>query len=409
MRILFLSHYFQPEPNFFMCLPFARELVKRGHEVEVLTGFPNYPGGKIYDGYKVKFLQREIMDGVQIIRVPLYPSHDRSSIKRILGYSSFALSSSMIGPFAVKKADVAFVYQGPASLGLPACWLKWLRGIPFVWNIQDLWPDTLSSTGMFDNKLGLKMVHGWCDFMYGRAAKITVITPGMKKRLVDRRVDETKIEVIYNWCDDSQIVSGNPSDQLAQDLGMKDKFNILFAGNIGKAQAMGAVLDAAKLIKDDCPNVQFVLMGGGIETQPLKQKAEQMGLKNVKFLDRRPITEVGPILRLADVLLVHLRNDPLFEITIPSKTEAYMAAGRPILIGVKGDASDLVLKANAGLACQPENAKSIASSVRQFATMTKSELKLMGSNGKRYYEKNLSFNIGVNKYEKIFKSITETN
>lgn len=409
MKILFISHYFQPEPNFFMCLPFAKELVKRGHEVQVLTGFPNYPGGKIYDGYKVKFLQREIMEGVPIIRMPLYPSHDRSSFKRILGYSSFALSSSVIGPFVIKKADVAYVAQGPATVGLPACMLKLLRRIPFVYNIQDLWPDTLTSTGMFESGMGMKIVHGWCKSVYASAAKITVITPGMKKRLIERGVAEDKIEVIYNWCDDSQIVSGEPSENLAQELGMKDKFNILFAGNIGKAQAMDAVLESAKLIKDDCPNVQFVLMGGGVEAEPLKQKAEQMGLDNVKFLARRPITEVGPILRLADVLLVHLRNDPLFEITIPSKTEAYMAAGRPVLIGVKGDASDLVLKANAGLACQPENAESIANTVRQFSAMPKSELDKMGDNGKNYYEQNLCFGIGVDQYEKIFKSIANSN
>ena len=408
MKILFIAHYFQPEPNFFVGLPFAKELRDRGHQVQVLTGLPNYPGGKIYDGYKVKLIQREVMDGIEVIRMPLYPSHDRSSLKRILSYMSLSLAQALIGTFAVDKADVAFVSQGPATIGLPAKVIKLFRRIPFVYNIQDLWPDTLSSTGMFDSDLGMKLLHCWCKSVYKSAAKIAVITPGMKRILIERGVPADKIEVIYNWCDDSQIVSGEPSIQLAQDLGMKDKFNILFAGNIGKAQAMDAVLDAAKLIKDDCPNVQFVLMGGGVEAEPLKQKAEQMQIDNVKFLARRPVNEVGPILRLADVLMVHLRNEPLFEITIPSKTQAYMAAARPVLIGVKGDASDLILKANAGLACQPENAKSIADTVRQFAKMPKSQLNKMGENGKNYYYQNLSFGIGVDKYEKIFNSIDDS-
>lgn len=407
MKILFIAHYFQPEPNFFIGLPFAKELRDRGHQVQVLTGLPNYPGGKIYDGYKVKLIQREVIDGIEIIRVPLYPSHSRSSLRRILSYMSLSLTQALIGTFAINKADIAFVSQGPATIGLPAKTIKLFRRIPFVYNIQDLWPDTLSSTGMFDSGLGMKIIHRWCNSIYKSAAKVTVITPGMKHKLIERGVPADKVEVIYNWCDDSQIVSGQPSDQLAKELGMKDKFNILFAGNIGKAQAMDAVLDAAKLIKDDCPNVQFVLMGGGVEAQPLKQKAEQMGIDNVKFLARRPITEVGPILRLADVLLVHLRKEPLFEITIPSKTEAYMAAARPVLIGVKGDASDLVLKANAGLACEPENAESIANSVREFAAMSKSKLDEMGDNGKNYYQQNLCFSTGVDQYEKIFKSITK--
>lgn len=409
MKILFIAHYFQPEPNFFVGLPFAKALRDRGHQVQVLTGLPNYPGGKIYDGYKVKLIQREVMDGIEVIRVPLYPSHDRSSIKRMLSYMSLSLTQALIGTFAVNKADIAFVSQGPATIGLPAKVIKLFRRIPFVYNIQDLWPDSLTSTGMFDSGIGMKLIHGWCKSIYKSAAKVAVITPGMKRKLVERGVPADKVEVIYNWCDDSQIVSGQPSDQLAQELGMKNKFNILFAGNIGKAQAMDAVLEAARLIKDDCPNVQFVLMGGGVEAEPLKQKTEQMRIDNVKFLARRPITEVGPILRLADVLLVHLRNDPLFEITIPSKTEAYMAAGRPVMIGVKGDASDLVLKANAGLLCEPENAESIANTARKFAAMPKNELDEMGNNGERYYQQNLSFSIGVDQYETIFKSIVNSH
>ena len=199
-------------------MPFAKELVRRGHEVEVLTGFPNYPGGKIYDGYRVRMLQREILDGIPINRVPLYPSHDNSSIKRMVCYTSFALSASTIGAWAVKPADVAYVSQGPITVGLPACVLKLLKGIPFVLHIQDLWPDSLLSTGMFNNKLGLKMVNGWCNFVYKRAAKIVTITPGMKQRLIERGVPENKIDVIYNWCDDSQICRAEPNEELAKSL-----------------------------------------------------------------------------------------------------------------------------------------------------------------------------------------------
>ena len=131
MRILFIAHYFQPEPNFFVGLPFAKELARRGHDVQVLTGFPNYPGGKIYDGYKIRFIQKEVIDGIPIIRVPLYPSHSSSSVKRILSYTSLSCAQASIGPFAVHSANVAYVTQGPATIGLPAIVHKLFRRIPF--------------------------------------------------------------------------------------------------------------------------------------------------------------------------------------------------------------------------------------------------------------------------------------
>ena len=337
MRILFVNHFFHPEPNFFLGLPFARELVKLGHEVEVLTGFPHYPGGKVYDGYRVRPLQRDTIEGIPVIRVPVYPSHDRSGVRRVTSYMSFALSASTIGSAMIKPADVSYVYQGPATLGLPAGIHRLLRGIPFVFNIQDLWPDTLASTGMFDNRIGLKLVDAWCKCVYRGASKIVVISPGVKRKLCERGVPQDKVEVIYNWCDESQVRPVEPDPALARDLGLAGRFNVLFAGNIGVGQSLGAVLAAASIVGAEHPEVQFVFIGGGVEVGSLKQKAEDMKLSNVRFLERRPPSEISPILRLADVLLVHLKDHPLFRITIPSKIQAYMAVGRPILIGVKGE------------------------------------------------------------------------
>lgn len=402
MRILFISHYFQPEPNFFVGLPFAKELVKRGHEVEVLTGFPNYPGGKIYDGYHVRMLQRETLEGIPVNRVPLYPSHDNSSIKRILCYASFAMSASTIGPWVVRPADIAYVSQGPITVGLPACILKMLKGIPFILHIQDLWPDSLFSSGMFKNQLGLKIVSSWCNSVYKCAAKIVAITPGIKEKLKDRGVREDKIDIIYNWCDDSQIFCAEKNEELAKSLSMVGRFNVVFAGNMGILQSLDAVLDAAKIVGEKQPAIQFVFLGSGVEVNRLKQKTLSLGLKNTLFLARRPVSEVGPILSLADALLVHLKKDPLFEITIPSKTQAYMAVGRPVLIGVPGDATDLVLKAKAGLPCEPENPQSIADAVLKLYAMPRPELEIMGENGKRFYEEELSFQIAATRFENIF-------
>ncbi len=388
-----------------MGLPFAKELVKLGHEVQVLTGFPNYPGGKLHASYRIKLFQREDMDSIPVMRVPLYPSHDKSSVGRIANYLSFAFSASAIGPWAVKSADVAYVYHPPATVYLPAFVIRLIRRIPLVYNIQDLWPDTLSATGMFNNPFGLKVVNKWCEFIYRSADKIVVLSPGFKRTLCARGASADKVEVIYNPCDDTVIRPVEPDQQLKNKLGLSNHFNIIFAGNMGKAQALNAVLDAASIVQLKCPDIQFVFIGGGVDVDSLKQKAADMRLGNVLFLPRHPVSEIGVILHLADVLLVHLKDDPLFRITIPGKTQAYMAAGRPILIGVPGDATDLVIKANAGLPCEPENPKSIAETVFKFYALPRTELDAMGRNGRAFYEKELSLENVAKRYEKIFKSI----
>jgi glycosyltransferase involved in cell wall biosynthesis len=398
-------HYFQPEPNFFVGLPFAKELARRGHSVQVLTGFPNYPGGKIYKGYKQKLIQQEEMEGISVIRVPLYPSHDRSSLKRVLSYMSLSLSQAMIGPFVVDKADVAYVSQGPATIGFPSIVHKLFRRIPYVYSIQDLWPDSLEATGMFSTETGLKIVGLWCKQVYRLASKVVVISPGMKKLLIERGVPEEKIEIVYNWCDDSLIYRGQKDENLAKEFGMSNKFNIVFAGNMGKAQAIDKVVEAAKILKDKYPDIQFVFIGGGVEVDNLKKLAQDYHLNNVIFHERRPIEEIGSILKLADVLLVHLRDEKLFRITIPSKTQAYMALGRPILIGVSGDAGQLVEQAKAGLACEPENPDSIAKSVERLHNMDGNKLKQMGQNAIEFYDKNLSFKIAAGYYEHIFEAV----
>lgn len=404
MRILMLTQWFDPEPTF-KGLAFAKELVRLGHEVEVLTGFPNYPGGKLYEGYKLRLLQRENINGISVLRVPLYLSHDGSALKRVANYASFTLSAAFMGALLVKPADVMYVYHPPATIGFAASFISMVRRIPFVFDIQDLWPDTLSATGMLNNHGILRLVDWGCKFIYRQAAKIVVLSPGFKEVLVARGVPAKKIEVIYNWCDEHNIQRESADSGLSEKLGLAGKFNIVFAGTMGKAQALDAVLDAANIIKYNQPKVQFVFVGGGIEVERLKQKTGEMGLPNVLYIPRMPMKEIGPILTIADVLLVHLRDDPLFLITVPSKTQAYMAAGRPILMAVRGDAASLVERGKAGLACIPEDSQGIAAAVEQFCSMSRQELDDMGERGRKFYETELSLAVGVNKFESLLKSI----
>jgi len=398
MRILILSHWFTPEPTF-KGLRFARELQKLGHEVEVLTGFPNYPGGKIYPGYKIKLYQREMMDGVPVIRVALYPSHDASALRRIANYVSFAISATLLGPFLVRKPDVIYVYHPPATVALPAVVLGWLRRAPFVYDVNDLWPDTLAATGMLNNRMLLRLIGTWSRWTYRAARRVTVISKGFARKLEERGVPAAKISMIYNWAEECIVEGAAKAER--REPGFEGHFNIVFAGTMGKAQALDAVIDAAALVGRRHQQVRFVFIGAGVEVERLKARTLNAGLSNVVFLPRRPVEEIATVLASADVLLVHLKDDPLFAITIPSKTQAYLAAGRPIIMAVRGDAADLVKEADAGVTCEPENAESIAAAVEQLWNATPERRRQMGENGRAFYRSRLSMEKAAESFARV--------
>lgn len=403
IRVLLMTQWFDPEPTF-KGLVFARALVEKGFDVEVITGFPNYPGGKVYPGYKVKILQREKIDGVSLVRVPLYPSHDKSKIGRILNYLSFSISLILYGLFS-KKPDVIYSYHPPLTVGVASAVIGFFRRVPVVNDVQDMWPDTLSSTGMISNRRVLSMVGKVCDWVYRRAAKIVVLSPGFKKLLIERGVPAEKISVIYNWCAEGAIADARDVDESV--LKACGKFRILFAGNMGRAQALDVVLSAAKILEIKAPEIEFVFVGGGLEVENLKKLAKKLELNNVDFLPPVPMSTVGNYLRSADALLVHLKKDDLFKITIPSKTQAYMASGRPLLMAVDGDAAELVTKSGSGVVASSGDANSISDAAIALFSATDDQRRVMSENGLSYYNENLSLQCGVEKFALIFKSLAD--
>ena len=403
IRVLLLTQWFDPEPTF-KGMVFARELVRQGFEVEVLTGFPNYPGGKIYPGYRIKLLQREVIDGVQVTRVPLYPNHDQSAIKRVLNYASFAASSLVYGLFVARSADVIYAYHPPLTVGITASLIRLLRRIPVVYDIQDMWPDTLRATGMLNNARALNAVEAVCQWVYRRVDQIVVLSPGFKRLLMQRGVPETKVNVIYNWADEVALAA--PQGQLPASFPSAKQFRIIFAGNMGKAQALDAVLDAAALLQTRGSQVCFVMLGAGVEVKRLKQITVDLKLHNVVFLPPVPMAEVGTYLHAADALLVHLRKDPLFEVTIPSKTQAYMTVGKPLLMAVDGDAADLVLQSNGGVVAESENAVALADAAEGLAALPSEQLLAMGQRTRRYYQDHLALSVGVAEFGAIFKHLS---
>ncbi len=398
-RVLLLTQWFDPEPTF-KGIVFARELVASGFAVEVVTGFPNYPGGKLYPGYRIKWIQREIIDGVEVTRVPLYPNHDQSAVKRALNYLSFSLASFVYGCFFAKRPDVIYAYHPPLTVGVTAVLLRFFRRIPVVYDIQDMWPDTLRATGMVRNERALSLVGKLCRWVYRHVDRIVVLSPGFMRLLTERGVPEQKIDVIFNWCNEAALSA--PVGTVPEEFSDESHFTILFAGNMGKAQAMDEVLRAAGLLLERAPEVRFVLLGGGVEVERLKRVALDSNLGNVRFIKQVPMEQVGGLLAASDALLVHLKKDPLFEITIPSKTQAYMSVGKPILMAVDGDAAHLITASGCGVTAESGNAESIAMAALKLARSSSSELRAMGAAGRDYYMRNLSLSVGVAQFSSIF-------
>jgi len=401
MKILILTQWFDPEPTF-KGLLFARELAARGHEVEVLTGFPNYPGGVVYPGYRIRPWVREKIDGINVLRVALYPSHNNSGFHRSLNYLSFALSAAVLGATLIRKPDVIYVYHPPITVGFAATVIGFLRRTPFVYDIQDLWPDTIAATGMISNTATLTLLGKWCKFVYRRARHIVVLSPGFKEQLIQRGVPSDKIDVIYNWCDESVFTF---EDEPGTRLGGADRFCILFAGTMGLAQGLDSVLHAAQICRTTVPTAEFIFIGGGVERSRLESMAQEMQLDNVRFFTRQPMHAMGHVLAGADALMVHLKNDPLFRITIPSKLQAYLAAAKPILMGVSGDAAELIKQSRSGVVCEPDNPQSIAEAVKALVNADRGRLAEMGHAGRDFYNREMSVSVGVDKFERIFKMI----
>lgn len=404
-RLILLKQHFDPEPTI-KGAKFARRLDELGFDVEVVTGFPNYPGGKVYDGYRIRPIQNQIIDGATITRLALYPSHDKSRIGRVLNYVSFFFSATIYLTFFARRADVLYAYHPPLTVGMAAILARFFRRMPVVLDVQDMWPDTLRATGMMNSKHLLRLVGVFCRWTWRNVDRISVLSPGFRNLLIQRGIPAERITVIPNWADEVAVAESSATRPEA--MSHPNRFRVLFAGNMGAAQALDAVLDAAALAEDQ-PDVEFYFLGGGIESDRLKARAKAEGLTNVQFLPRVPMSEVGAYLAAADVLLVHLKADPLFSITIPSKTQAYMAAGKPVIMAVEGDAAELITQSSGGIVVPPEDPQALSDAIRQLAALSPDALAEMGDRSRRFYEAHLSFLKGTQTLSDLLHGLVPTD
>ena len=379
----------------------ARGLAARGHSVTVLTGLPNYPAGKIYPGYRVRPVQRERIDGIDVVRVFLYPSHSTSALGRAVNFCSFMIFS-VFGAFTIGSCDALYVWHPPLTIGVSAWIIGMIKRAPIVYDVQDIWPESGIWSGMLQNRILIDLLRILEKFVYARAHHLLVVTEAARQNLMGKGVSPSKVSVVSQLIDDDLFAVSDPERVRAiqEKYGFARRFVIMFAGNIGLLQGLEAVLVAAQQL-DDVPQVLFVLVGDGVDRERLLQKAEGMGLTNVLFVDRRPESDMPNFMAAADVMLLSLKYSDVCEFSIPLKTFAYMAASRPILAAIKGAAADIVVKANAGLVVPPEEPRAIADAVRLFVRMPEDERRRIGAAGRAYMTTHHSREKMLDKYVEI--------
>ncbi len=399
MRVLVVSQWFPPEPRE-LYLELAQAYQKAGHEVQAVTGFPNWPGGKIYPGYKQRIVQKEVIGDIPTVRLPLYANHDSGGVKRVLNLVSLSISLFLLGPFVLKRADRIHVVQLP-FLVFAAKWLAFWWRAQVVMEIQDLWPETFSATGTITSSKILGAIDKLCHAAYRACRRIRVISPGFRQALIDRGVPSEKIAVIPNWIDDEVHRPGLGTNQNEAPV-LPAGFRVLYAGSIGIPQALSVVLDAAARLKDH-PEIVFLLAGDGVEKEPLEQAAKERGLDRVKFLGRFPQDQMGGLYEQADALLVHLSPDPLFAITIPSKVVSYLAYQKPILAAIEGDTRAMIERTGAGISVTPGDANALADATLRLFQMSPAEREEMGRAGRNAAESEFSFRQAIPKLAQFIK------
>lgn len=402
MRVLILSQYYDPEP-----IPkpaeLAQELKHRGYSVFVVTGFPNYPSGALYPGFHLSLFQREEREGIPVVRTFEFPYHGRSSLGRILNYTSF-MCSSVLGVFLTPACDVIYVWHPPLTIGIAAVIISLLKRAPFVYDVQDIWPESIVSSGWKLPALAVRFLHWMERIIYRQAEKVLVVTTGAKDNLLGKGVPSAKLMVAPHWFDEGVFQRENRRNRdIRNQYNMKDRFVVMFAGNLGLMQGLDTLVQAAEKLRDH-KEILFVLVGDGLDRDRLRSMASELGLENILFVEKQPMSGMPSYLSSADALLVLLRDSKLSECIIPTKTFAYMAAGKPVISAANGACADLIRDDKAGLTVLPDSADALAEGVLQMYKMSDSSRKIMGENGRRYLLGNFSKEKVVGDYERILKN-----
>lgn len=362
MHILFLTDNFPPEVNAPASRTFehCREWTRVGHQVTVITGVPNFPKGKVFAGYRNQLWQCETMEGIRVVRVWTYIVANEGFVKRTLDYLSFMVTGFLAGLFQ-QRPDV-IIGTSPQFFTNCAAWmLSIFRWRPFVFELRDLWPESIKTVGAMKDSVALRLLEHLELFLYRRARVVVVVTESFRNNLVSRGINPDKITVILNGVDLSRFHPLSRDPELAEQLGLTGKFVAGYIGTHGMAHALETILEAAERIMQlpEAMNIRFVFLGDGARKHALQEIAISRGLDNVLFLDTVPKADVPRYWSLLDVSIIHLRNADNFTQVIPSKLFECMGMGIPILHGVAGESADIVEREGVGLVFEPENVKAL--------------------------------------------------
>ena len=386
MNILIHTQYFPPETN----APanrwgyFAKYLADQGHKITILTSFPNHPLGRILNGYKNQWRFDEEMDGMKIIRTWTYISASRRFISRLFNYFSFAFSSYM--NMFNKDINLFIASSPPLSVAIVGAIIAKKKKIPLILYLRDIWPEAAVSTGYIKKGFFYHLAEKWEKRCYKQAQKILVNSLAIFEELKNSKgVPSSKLEFIPNGADLEFFKEINNSNKINEEYNIKDKFIVLYTGLLGFAQAPEVMIDAAKILENN-KDIVFLIVGGGPLKKDLESKIKDLELDNVVLTGQRPREEMPVFVSRGDICLVPYKNSSTFQKNVPSKMFDYMASGKPIIINLEGAASDIIIKAQAGLVVEPENALALAKTIEQLYN-NRFLRKKMGNSGKVYVEK----------------------
>lgn len=402
MRVLVVTQYFWPES--FRVNDLVVGLRDLGHEVEILTGMPNYPGGRLFQGYGFFTPAAENFNGMRVIRVPLITRGRSKGIRLMLNYLSFALSASLLGPWRCRREiDAVLIFEpSPVTVALPALVIARLRRACTLLWIQDLWPDTLSAMGFSSRGLVMRIARGISDFVHQRCDRLLVQSPGFTPRLVGRGINAVRISYLPNWAEDYYRpvpATDTPGHPVAGIAG----FKLLFAGNIGSAQSFETILAAADILRE-VNDLQWVIVGDGLMREWVASEVRRLGLDaRVHLLGQRSAEDMPNCFAHADALLVTLRPDAVFSLTIPSKIQSYLACGKIIIAAIDGEGAAVVRDSGAGVVCAASDAEGLAKAVMAVYSMSKEARAKLGAAGRRYYEQHFARSRALANLDRYFR------
>lgn len=401
MNILIVTQYFYPES--FKSNDLAFELQKRNHNVTVLTGLPNYPSGKIYKDYGIFKKRKEIINGVNVYRSLIIPRGNASGFRLFINYYSFAFFASIKAFFLglSNYYDKIIVHEpSPITQFYPALLIKKIWKIPIYFWVMDLWPETLSVAGGIHNKLVLSYYNSVVTSFYHNSEKILITSRGFKTSILKKGDFEKKITYFPNWAEDV-ISEGNKKCLIPE---LPKGFLIMFAGNLGESQDIENILNAFLELKSN-KNIKLILVGDGRKVNFIREFIKKNNLHETVFLaGKHPVEKMASFFEKADVMLIALKKDPIFNLTVPAKLQAYMSAGKPILAMIDGECAEIIKEARCGYASNSGDFKSLSLNILKMTNSSNENLKVMSNNSRDYFENNFRMKDSITKLENILKN-----